>query len=257
VAPAKDLERDAATGQQIGSNHDPTGNNTQGCVTVVFCGTWAQATQSMKASQPPNLTVGVAWISASSLRWKNRGKSSNMPTPKITTEILNAAILGMEAQKEKLDAKIAELRAWLSGGPTEPTAAAEPPKRKRRKMSAAARKRIGDAQRKRWAASKKAAQPSIPEAAPKKKRKLSAAGRKAIIAATKKRWEAVRAAKAQQEKAAARKPAKKAAVKKAAVKAPPAKAAKKSAPVKKAAMKTAVEKKTAPAAAPAPGAAAQ
>ena len=44
VAPAKDLERDAATGQQIGSNHDPTGNNTQGCVTVVFCGTWAQAT---------------------------------------------------------------------------------------------------------------------------------------------------------------------------------------------------------------------
>jgi hypothetical protein len=44
VAPAKDLKRDAATGQQIGSNHDPTGNNTQGCVTMVFCGTWAQAT---------------------------------------------------------------------------------------------------------------------------------------------------------------------------------------------------------------------
>ena len=70
-------------------------------------------------------------------------------------------------------------------------------------MSAAARKRIGDAQRKRWAASKKAAEPPVPEAAPKPKRKLSAAGRKAIIAATKKRWEAVRAAKAQQEKAAA------------------------------------------------------
>jgi len=34
----------APAGQQIGSNHDPTGNNTQGCVTVVFCGTWAQAT---------------------------------------------------------------------------------------------------------------------------------------------------------------------------------------------------------------------
>jgi hypothetical protein len=37
-----------------------------------------------------------------------------MPTPKITAEILNAAILGMEAQKEKLDAKIAELRRLLT-----------------------------------------------------------------------------------------------------------------------------------------------
>jgi hypothetical protein len=33
-----------------------------------------------------------------------------MPTPKLTNEILNAAILGMEAQKDKLDAQIAELR---------------------------------------------------------------------------------------------------------------------------------------------------
>ena len=121
-----------------------------------------------------------------------------MPTPKLTTEIVNAAILGMEAQKEKLDAKIAELRTWLTGGPSEPVAAAEPATPKRRKMSAAARKRIGDAQRKRWAASKKAAEPPVPEAAPKNKRKLSRAGRAAIVAATKKRWDAVRAAKAQQ-----------------------------------------------------------
>src|SRR6202522_2287968 len=35
---------DVATGQQIGSNYDPTGNNTQGRVTVVFRGNWAQAT---------------------------------------------------------------------------------------------------------------------------------------------------------------------------------------------------------------------
>ena len=60
------------------------------------------------------VTMGVIWITASPLRWKNRGKSSNMPTPKITAEILNAAILGMEAQKEKLDAKIAELRRLLT-----------------------------------------------------------------------------------------------------------------------------------------------
>ena len=35
---------DVASGQQIGSNYDPTGNNTQGRVTVVFRGNWAQAT---------------------------------------------------------------------------------------------------------------------------------------------------------------------------------------------------------------------
>ena len=35
---------DVASGQQIGSNYDPTGNETQGRVTVVFRGNWAQAT---------------------------------------------------------------------------------------------------------------------------------------------------------------------------------------------------------------------
>jgi hypothetical protein len=35
---------DVAAGQQIGSNYDPTGNNTQGRVTAVFRGNWAQAT---------------------------------------------------------------------------------------------------------------------------------------------------------------------------------------------------------------------
>ena len=36
---------DVADGQQPGSNYDPTGNNTQGRVTVVFrSGSWAQST---------------------------------------------------------------------------------------------------------------------------------------------------------------------------------------------------------------------
>ena len=35
---------DVASGQQIGSNYDSTGNETQGRVTVVFRGNWAQAT---------------------------------------------------------------------------------------------------------------------------------------------------------------------------------------------------------------------
>jgi hypothetical protein len=59
-------------------------------------------------------------------------------------------------------------------------------------MSAAARKRIGDAQRRRWGASKgEAESPSEPVTA-KPRRKLSAAGRKAISEATKKRWAARR-----------------------------------------------------------------
>jgi len=36
---------DVLAGQQIGSNYDSTGNNTQGRVTVVFRGNWAQTTE--------------------------------------------------------------------------------------------------------------------------------------------------------------------------------------------------------------------
>jgi hypothetical protein len=113
-----------------------------------------------------------------------------MLTTKLTPEIIAAAIGGFEAQKAQIDAQIAELRAAFTGGPIE-TAATVEPARKRGKMSAAARKRIADAQRKRWAESKKATEPSTPEVAPKPTRKLSEAGRAAIIAATKKRWAAI------------------------------------------------------------------
>ena len=41
---------DVASGQQIGSNYDPTGNNTQGRVTVVFRGNWAQATDIARSN---------------------------------------------------------------------------------------------------------------------------------------------------------------------------------------------------------------
>ncbi|MGD0777806.1 MAG: hypothetical protein ABSC05_33880 [Candidatus Solibacter sp.] len=155
-----------------------------------------------------------------------------MPTQKLTVEILTAAIEGFEHQKLRIDAQIAELRAMLPGGRTEPAATPEVPKGKRRRLSAAARKRIGDAQRKRWAESKKPveplAQPAATSEAPKRKRKLSAAGRRAIAEATKKRWTAFHAAKAAENPAVAKKPAaKKTAAKKAAIKAPVKVAAKK------------------------------
>jgi hypothetical protein len=115
-----------------------------------------------------------------------------MPTQKLTTEILTAAIEGFESQKRRIDAQIAEIRAMLPGGRTEPPTTPEVPKGKRRKLSAAARKRIGDAQRRRWAASKGTSQPATQAEAPKRKRKLSAAGKRAIVEATKKRVLSVR-----------------------------------------------------------------
>src|ERR1017187_3959921 len=106
-----------------------------------------------------------------------------MPIQKLTPEILTAAIAGFEQQKLRIDAQIAELRAMLPGGRTEPAATPEGPKGKRRKMSAAARKRMGDAQRKRWADSKRPSKPQSQPAAASEapKRKLSDAGKRAIV----------------------------------------------------------------------------
>jgi hypothetical protein len=122
-----------------------------------------------------------------------------MPTPRLTTELIAAAIEGYESQRARIDQKIAELRAMLHGGRPEPATTPEGSPRKRRKLSAAGRARIAEAQRKRWAEAKRATEPAPLETS-KPKRKLSAAGRKRIIAATKKRWAAVREAKAQQAK---------------------------------------------------------
>lgn len=149
-----------------------------------------------------------------------------MPTGKLTTKIIEAAIAGFEAQKKSIDAEIAELRAMLTGAP-EGSAEEAPVKPMRRKFSAATIKRMREAQKLRWApapkpkrklsaaakatlaanlkkaraakaakaksaATKETA--SAPAQAPKLKRKLSAAGRAAIVAATKRMWAAKRAA---------------------------------------------------------------
>jgi hypothetical protein len=136
----------------------------------------------------------------------NRGGLIQMPTQKLTAEILTAAIEGFQVQKRWIDDQIAVLRAMLPGGRPEPSGAGAPeaPRGKRRKMSAAARKRISDAQRKRWAESKGTSQPAASPESPKRKRKLSAAGRRAIRAATKKRWAAFHAAKAAEKPAVAK-----------------------------------------------------
>ena len=68
---------------------------------------------------------------------------------KLTNAIIEAAIDGFTAQKQRIDVQIAELRALLTGAPehTEEASAKGP----RRKFTAAARKRMREAQQARWA----------------------------------------------------------------------------------------------------------
>ncbi len=121
-----------------------------------------------------------------------------MPERKLTPEILSAALKGLEAQRDRLASQIAEVRLLLGGAHAPASSAAEAPTRKPgRKMSAAARKRIAEAQRKRWEAFRKASDTApaaarqtakTAKAAPTQKRTMSAAGRKRIAEAARKRW---------------------------------------------------------------------
>jgi len=124
-------------------------------------------------------------------------KPEDMPITKLTPEIITAAILGYEEQKRHIDSQIGTLKAMLSGGPTE-TAAATPEAtpRKRKKFSAATRRRMREAQRRRFAKIKSESEPLMPVATPeppKPKHRISAEGMKRILAGNKKRWALKRA----------------------------------------------------------------
>ena len=122
-----------------------------------------------------------------------------MPRRKLLdTAILEAALEGLELQRQRLEAQIAQVRGLVA---PRRVPAAEPAAKPKRTISAAGKQRIAEAQRRRWAALKGSQKAAAP-----KKRRLSAAGRKNIIEATKKRWAEFRAKKAAQEaKAAAKK----------------------------------------------------
>jgi hypothetical protein len=123
-----------------------------------------------------------------------------MTHQKMTPEIIKAAIRGFEEQRRHIDLKLVELRSLLDGRTAVAVAEVVVAGRKRRKLSAAARKRIAEAQRKRWAAVKTHSAPVAKQTKSNRPR-LSAAGRAAIIAAAKKRWAAVRASKPQKKAA--------------------------------------------------------
>jgi DNA-binding protein HU-beta len=174
---------------------------------------------------------GVVWDQKYKQDRENPERTSHMPT-NLTPQIINAAIVGFEQEKLRIDTQIAELRAMLDGGSTKPTLSARPeaPTVKRRKFSAAARRRMKEAQRLRWAKIRGESAPPSPVTTEKSKpkRKLSKEGRAAIVAALKKRWREKKAASVKAAPAVA----KKTAVKKTATKKAPAKAAKKAAATK-------------------------
>ena len=74
-----------------------------------------------------------------------------MPRPRaIDPALLQAALEGLEHQKQEVDKKIAAVRSLLVAPRRGRRAAPAAPK-PRRKLSAAARKRISEAQKQRWA----------------------------------------------------------------------------------------------------------
>jgi hypothetical protein len=74
---------------------------------------------------------------------------------KRQSELLRFAALGALARIEELQAEIARIRkafpTFVGRKSGQGEGDAKSPTRRKRKMSAAARKKIGDAQRKRWA----------------------------------------------------------------------------------------------------------
>lgn len=73
--------------------------------------------------------------------------------------LLNAALEGLELQRQRIDDQIREVRSRLGKGAgknSRPAAFPGAPKRRTRTLSEAARKRIAAAQKRRWAEYRKA-----------------------------------------------------------------------------------------------------
>ncbi|MEN6533477.1 MAG: hypothetical protein ABFD89_07430 [Bryobacteraceae bacterium] len=88
--------------------------------------------------------------------------------------ILSAALEGLELQRKRIELQIAEIRRALgAGSKASAVSPAAEPTRRRRKLSAAGRKRIAEAQKKRWAAFHKGTE--VPTETPKLAQKAAPA----------------------------------------------------------------------------------
>jgi hypothetical protein len=96
-------------------------------------------------------------------------------------------VISIKEQIEALQNQLAEFGDGLGNGLPEMTTATP-----RRKMSLAARRKIGRAQKARWAKRKGTGPTAVPA-----KRRMSAASRARIAAAARARWAKIRASKAE------------------------------------------------------------
>jgi hypothetical protein len=74
---------------------------------------------------------------------------------RLDNTLLEAALLGYQAEQKRIQAAIAELQRRIGGGKSSARPKAPSVARKKHRISAEGRARIAAAQRKRWAASKK------------------------------------------------------------------------------------------------------
>ena len=78
-----------------------------------------------------------------------------MPRGKrLDPAVLQAALKGLESQRQRVDQQMAQVRSRLRPAPRKRAATAQATAKPRPRMSFAGRRRIAAAQRKRWAESK-------------------------------------------------------------------------------------------------------
>jgi hypothetical protein len=118
--------------------------------------------------------------------------------PQIDRLTLEMALIGYEAERQKIEAAMAAIRKQVNGHTATPAVVGEP--RPKRILSAAAKQSIAAAQRKRWAAYHAEQKGRSAKTAPK--RKLSGAA-KARLAANLAKARAAKAAKTKRMAAAA------------------------------------------------------
>jgi hypothetical protein len=114
-----------------------------------------------------------------------------------TPRLLELALKGLEAERTKLDDEMAQIKRQLNGGrhlvPKGESPSVASAVTGRRMMSAAARKRISEGMKRRYAAMR-ATSPSPRQGKPTQAVGLTAAGRKKLSDLMKVRWAAKRKA---------------------------------------------------------------
>lgn len=110
--------------------------------------------------------------------------------------LLELALKGLEAERARIDDEIAQIRNQIGSSPIGNSSdgnAETVPTRKRRRMSAAAKRRISEGMKRRYAALRKVS--GNPREAERKETGLTASGRKKLSDMMKARWAKKKAGK--------------------------------------------------------------